>query len=87
MLPAFKKTDMELPKTAEEMIEVLESNQKISKADDFFRKVFNQDPVDNENKFLHETVANLQTRVQELEAMLEAAIQRSRILTAETALQ
>jgi hypothetical protein len=43
----------------EELIELLEKVQKNSQADEFFKKIFQQDPVESENKFLFETVNNL----------------------------
>lgn len=57
----------QFPKTAEELIELLEKVQKNSQADEFFKKIFQQDPVESENKFLYETVNNLQLRIAEFE--------------------
>ena len=42
--------------------------------DDFFKKVFQLDPAENENKFLVETVNNLQARLQELEFKYESVV-------------
>lgn len=61
----------QFPKTAEELIELLEKVQKNSQADEFFKKIFQQDPVESENKFLFETVNNLQLRLGEMERKYE----------------
>lgn len=61
----------QFPKTAEELIELLEKVQKNSQADEFFKKIFQQDPVESENKFLFETVNNLQLRLTEMERKYE----------------
>jgi hypothetical protein len=37
----------------------LEKVQKDTQADEFFKKIFQQDPIESENKFLSDTVANL----------------------------
>ena len=46
---------------------LLEKMQKDSQANEFFKKIFEQDPIASENKFLSETVQNLQVRLQETE--------------------
>ena len=46
----------ETPKTPEELISLLEKIQKDAQANDFFKKIFEQDPIASENKFLTETV-------------------------------
>lgn len=61
----------QFPKTAEELIELLEKVQKNSQADEFFKKIFKQDPVESENKFLYEMVNNLQSRIAEMERKYE----------------
>ena len=61
----------QFPKTAEELIELLEKVQKNSQADEFFKKIFQQDPVESEKKFLFETVNNLQLRLAEMERKYE----------------
>ena len=56
-----------MPSSAEDLIQLLEKIQKDSQANEFFKKIFEQDPVASENKFLSETVQNLQNRLQESE--------------------
>jgi len=46
----------ETPKTPEELIGLLEKIQTDASANDFFKKIFEQDPVASENKFLAETL-------------------------------
>lgn len=53
----------EAPKTAEELISLLEKIQKDVQATDFFKKIFEQDPIASENKFLTETMQALQVRL------------------------
>ena len=57
-----------MPTTAEDLIQLLEKIQKDSQANEFFKKIFEQDPIASENKFLTETVQNIQMRLQDSEA-------------------
>lgn len=61
----------ETPKTPEELISLLEKIQKDAQANDFFKKIFEQDPVASENKFLTETMQTLQVRLHEGEQRYE----------------
>ena len=45
-----------MPSSAEDLIQLLEKIQKDSQANEFFKKIFEQDPIASENKFLTETV-------------------------------
>ena len=45
-----------MPTSAEDLIQLLEKIQKDSQANEFFKKIFEQDPIASENKFLSETV-------------------------------
>ena len=54
------RAGVENPKTPEELIGLLEKMQKDAQAVDFFKKIFQQDPVASENRFLNETMQNLQ---------------------------
>ena len=47
------------------MITMLEKLQKDAHASDFLKNIFEQDPVASENKFLTETMQNVQQRLQE----------------------
>ena len=62
---------MESPKTPEELIGLLEKIQKDAQAVDFFKKIFQQDPVASENRFLNETMQNLQQRMASSEQRCE----------------
>ena len=53
----------ETPKTPEELIRLLEKMQKDAQANDFFKKIFERDPIDSENKFLTETMQTMQVRL------------------------
>ena len=57
----------ETPKTADELISLLEKLQKDVQATDFFKRIFEQDPIASENKFLNETVQSMQARLQDSE--------------------
>lgn len=61
----------ETPKTPEELIELLEKIQKDAQANDFFKKIFEQDPIASENRFLTETIQNIQQRLAESEQRCE----------------
>ena len=60
-----------MPTSAEELIQLLENIQKDSQANEFFKKIFEQNPIESENKFLSETVQNVQVRLQETEARFD----------------
>lgn len=76
LMPSVKKfqkeRDFQLPKTTEDLIDLIEKLQKHNQSDEFFKKLFQQDPAENENRFLQDTVINLQSRVQELEGKCES---------------
>lgn len=61
----------ETPKTPEELIALLEKIQKDAQANDFFKKIFEQDPIASENKFLTETLQTMQSRIQEADQRFE----------------
>ena len=68
---ATTTTNFETPQTPEEMISLLERIQKDASANDLLKKIFEQDPIASENKFLTETVQNVQQRLQESELRFE----------------
>lgn len=59
------------PKTAEDLIELIEKVQKNKNSEDFFKQT-TSNPSESENKFLFETVNNLQIRIQEFEYKCDA---------------
>ena len=65
------RAGVENPKTPEELIGLLEKMQKDAQAVDFFKKIFQQDPVASENRFLNETMQNLQQRMASSEQRCE----------------
>jgi len=61
------KLSFETPKTPEELISLLEKIQNEAQSNDFFKKIFEQDPVASENRFLNETLQATQHRIVESE--------------------
>ena len=63
----------ETPKTPEELINLLEKIQKDAQTTDFFKKLFDHDPVASENRFLNETMQAMQLRILDSEQRCELA--------------